>query len=89
MLRRFSPRFLAAFRFQSSVPHDPLLAAIDLLKVADRAGARALPKRLPSAFLPPKWRRMIFAGPVPDHGDDPSQILTHAKPAGLTCRNKQ
>ncbi len=66
VLRRFSPRFLAAFRFQSSVPHEPLLAAIDLLKAADEAGARALPKRLPSTFLPPKWRRMIFAGPVPD-----------------------
>ncbi len=66
VLRRFSPRFLAAFRFQSSVPHDPLLAAIDLLKAADAAGARALPRRLPAAFLPPKWRRMIFAGSVPD-----------------------
>jgi len=52
--------------FQSNVPHDPLLAAIDLLKAADESGARALPKRLPSAFLPPKWRRMIFAGSVPD-----------------------
>ncbi len=66
VLRRFSPRFLAAFRFQSGTPHDPLLVAIDLLRVADESGARALPKRLPSAFLPPKWRRMIFAGPVPD-----------------------
>ena len=67
VLRRFSPRFLAAFRFQSNVPHDPLLAAIELLKTADGIGARALPKRLPSSFLPPKWRRMIFAGPDSDH----------------------
>ena len=66
VMRRFSPRFLAAFRFQSSTPHDPLLAAIDLLKAIDESGARVLPKRLPSAFLAPKWRRMIFAGPVPD-----------------------
>lgn len=66
VLRRFSPRFLAALRFQSSTPQDPLLAAIDLLKAADENSARALPKRLPSAFLPPKWRRMIFAGSVPD-----------------------
>jgi TnpA family transposase len=66
VVRRFSPRFLAAFRFQSSIPHDPLLAAIDLLKATDESGARVLPKRLPSAFLAPKWRRMIFAGPVPD-----------------------
>ncbi|MGI4795848.1 MAG: Tn3 family transposase, partial [Janthinobacterium lividum] len=66
VVRRFSPRFLAAFRFQSSTPHDPLLAAIDLLKAMDESGAQALPKRLPSAFLAPKWRRMIFVGPVPD-----------------------
>ena len=66
VLRRFSPRFLAAFQFQSNTPHDPLLVAIELLKAADQSGARALPKRLPSAFLPPKWRRLIFAGPVPD-----------------------
>ncbi|MFL5337380.1 MAG: DUF4158 domain-containing protein, partial [Geminicoccaceae bacterium] len=58
--------FLAAFQFQSNTPHDPLLVAIELLKAADQSGARALPKRLPSAFLPPKWRRLIFAGPVPD-----------------------
>jgi hypothetical protein len=66
VVRRFSPRFLAALRFQSSTPHDPLLAAINLLKATDESGSRILPKRLPSAFLAPKWRRMIFAGPVPD-----------------------
>jgi len=65
VLRRFSPRFLAAFRFQSNTPNDPLLAEIELLKEADQSG-RALPKELPSAFLLPKWRRMIFAGTVPD-----------------------
>ena len=52
VVRRFSPRFLATFRFQSNTPHDPLLAAIDLLKAADEGGVRTLPKRLPSAFLP-------------------------------------
>src|SRR5690348_11282374 len=61
VLRRFSPRFLAAFRFESNMPHDPTLAAIEVLKAMDRNGARALPKRLPAAFLPPKWRRLIFA----------------------------
>lgn len=66
VLRRFSPRFLSAFQFQFNVPHDPLLAAIDLLKAADESGPRVLPKRLPSAFLPPRWRRRIFAGSVPD-----------------------
>ena len=66
VLRHFSSRFLAAFRFQSNVPNDPLLAAIELFKAADQSASRALPRRLPSAFLPARWRRMIFAGAVPD-----------------------
>ncbi len=41
VLRRFSPRFLAAFGFESNVPRDPVLAAIDILNAMDRDGARA------------------------------------------------
>jgi TnpA family transposase len=66
VLRRFSPRFLAAFRFESNVPHDPVLAAIEVLKAMDRDGARALPKRPPASFLPPKWRKLIFANGAAD-----------------------
>jgi len=40
VLRRFSPRFLAAFRFESNVPQDPVLAAGELLKTMDRNGTR-------------------------------------------------
>ena len=51
VLRRFSPRFLAAFRFQSRVPQDPVLAAVEILKTMGRHGVRALPKRPPASFL--------------------------------------
>jgi TnpA family transposase len=61
VLRRFSPRFLNAFVFQSSTPGDPVLAAIELLKAVDRDGTRILPKRPPASFLPPRWRKLIFA----------------------------
>lgn len=61
VLRRFSPRFLAAFQFQSSTPGDGVLAAVELLKAIDRDGSRALPKRPPASFLPPKWRKLIVA----------------------------
>ena len=61
VLRRFSPRFLTAFDFRSSTPNDSVLAAIELLRAIDRDSTRALPKRPPSSFLPPKWRRLIFA----------------------------
>ena len=54
VLRRFSPRFLAAFDFRSNTPNDPVLAAVELLRAMDRDGTRALPKRPPSSFLPPQ-----------------------------------
>jgi hypothetical protein len=66
VLRRFSPRFLTAFRFESNVPHDPVLAAIELLKAMDRDGDRTLIKRPPASFLPSKWRKLIFANSVPN-----------------------
>jgi TnpA family transposase len=66
VLRRFSPRFLTAFRFESNVPHDPVLVAIEVLKAMDRDGARALPKRPPASFLPAKWRKLIFANGAAD-----------------------
>lgn len=66
VLRRFSPRFLEAFRFQSSTPHDPVLAAVELIKATNRDGRSSFPKRPPAAFLPAKWRRLIFASSQAD-----------------------
>ena len=61
VLRRFSPRFLEAFRFQSNAPHDPMLAAVEVIKAMNRDGKAGFPKRPPAVFLPVKWRRLIFA----------------------------
>ena len=66
VLRRFSPRLLAAFDFRSNTPNDPVLAAVDLLRALDRDGTRAIPKRPPSSFLSPQWRRLIFANGATD-----------------------
>jgi len=66
VLRRFSPRFLAAFDFRSNTPNDPVLAAIELLRAMDRDGTRVLPKRPPASFLSPQWRKLIFANGGPD-----------------------
>jgi hypothetical protein len=66
VLRRFSPRFLAAFDFRSNTPNDPVLAAVELLRAMDRDGTRVLPKRPPSSFLPPQWRKLIFANGAAD-----------------------
>jgi TnpA family transposase len=65
VVRRFAPRFLDAFAFRSNVPHDPVLAAVDLIRTLNRDGTR-LSKRPPASFLPPRWRRLIFAGAQPD-----------------------
>ena len=66
VLRRFSSRFLAAFDFRSNTPNDPVLAALELLRAMDRDGTRVLPKRPPSSFLPPQWRKLIFANGAAD-----------------------
>ena len=63
VLRRFSPRFLEAFRFQSSTPNDPVLAAVELLRTTD---TRVFAKRPPASFLPAKWRKLIFASGAAD-----------------------
>ena len=60
------PRFLAAFDFRSNTPNDPLLVAFALLRAMDRDGTRVLPKRPPSSFPPPQWRKLIFANNVAD-----------------------
>jgi hypothetical protein len=35
VLRRFSPRFLAAFDFRSNTHNDPVLAAVELLRAME------------------------------------------------------
>jgi TnpA family transposase len=57
---------LAAFRFESNAPQDPVLAAVEVLKTMDREGTRVLPKRPPASFLPAKWRRLILANGLAD-----------------------
>ena len=84
VLRRFSPRFLAAFRFDSNVPHDQVLAAIEVLKTMDRDGARTFPKRPPASFLPPKWRKLIFAAGMADRRLYETAVL--AAPCSSTGR---
>jgi len=63
VLRRFTPRFLDAFRFQSSTPNEPVLAAVELIRTT---GARGFIKRPPASFLPPRWRKLIFASGAAD-----------------------
>ena len=76
VLRRFSPRFLAAFDFRSSTPNDPVLAAVELLRAMDHNGTRLLPKQPPASFLPPQWRKLIFANGAADRRLYETAVLT-------------
>jgi len=59
-IRRFSPKFLAAFTFQSHRKPDPLLEAINILKELDVSGCRAVPEDAPIDFLSDAWRDYVI-----------------------------
>ena len=58
-VRRFAPTFLAAFTFRTARSGDPLLGAIEALRTMYRDGRSVLPKRLPTSFIKPRWRKVV------------------------------
>ena len=66
-LRRYAPRFLAAFQFRASRRGDFVRAAIELLdQHAFRENWRALPDKFPIGHLDEPEKKLIFAGGKPD-----------------------
>ena len=63
---KFAGAFLRAFTFQSGRRHDPLLAAISLLKRMYAEKRRTLPERVPDTHLSQTDRRLIFEQGKPD-----------------------
>ena len=61
-----SPVILGAFVFRSWKEHDPLLAALDVVRELHASGAKKLPPRAPTNFLRPAWRKVVKA----DGGND-------------------
>lgn len=59
-VRKFAPTFLAAFSFHAARPGDPLLGAIEALRRMYADGRSVLPKRVPTTFLRPRWRKVVF-----------------------------
>ena len=57
---------LGAFVFRSWKEHDPLLAALDVVRELHASGAKKLPARSPTNFLRPAWRKLVKA----DAGND-------------------
>jgi hypothetical protein len=61
-VRRFAPTLFNAFTFRAARPGDPLLGAVDALRRMYRDGRSVLPKRVPTTFLRPRWRKVVFPG---------------------------
>ena len=61
-LRKYAPLFLEAFEFRGAPVTQPLLAAIEVLRVMNRAGARKVPADAPLTFVPLRWRRAVGSG---------------------------
>ena len=59
-VRKFAPTFLAAFTFRAARASDPLLGAVEALRRMYRDSRAILPKRVPTTFLRPRWRKVVF-----------------------------
>ncbi|WP_460581707.1 Tn3 family transposase, partial [Hymenobacter luteus] len=58
-LRRYAPAFLAALPLRAAPAARPLLAAIDVLRGMNAAGARKLPADAPTAFISRRWQKVV------------------------------
>ena len=65
-VNKYAGAFLQAFTFRSARRHDPLLAAISLLKRLYAEKRRALPDRVPVTHLSQADRRLILGQEKPD-----------------------
>ncbi len=80
-LRRYAPRFLAAFQFRASRRGDPI-AAIELLTQMHRENRRALPNKFPIRHLDEPAKKLILAGGKPDR---PSTKLRRSAHCAIGC----
>ena len=65
-VNKYAGAFLEAFTFRSARRHDPLLAAISLLKRLYAEKRRALPERVPITHLSQAERKLILGQEKPD-----------------------
>lgn len=65
-VRKYAACFLGTFTFHSTRRHDPLLTAIETLKLLYAEGRRVLPDRVPVGHLGTSERKLIFGQAKPD-----------------------
>jgi len=59
-VRQFAPRVLSAIRFEAGTSDEPLMAAVEYLQQLNESRRRALGDDTPTAFVPPRWKRLVF-----------------------------
>jgi len=61
-VRRYAPRFLAAFTFKAAPIAQKILDGIHTLQKMNQAQARTVPKDAPTEFVKPRWEPYVFTG---------------------------
>lgn len=59
-VRRYAPRFLAAFTFKAAPIAQKILDGIQTLQKMNLAQARVVPKDAPTEFVKPRWEPYVF-----------------------------
>lgn len=59
-LRRYTPAFLAVLDLHAAPAAQDLLAAINVIRALNSAGARRIPEDAPTSFIRPRWKPLVF-----------------------------
>ena len=65
-LRRYTPAFLAIHDLHAAPAAHDLLAAINVIRTMNITGARKVPDDVPTSFIRPRWKPLVFT----DDGTD-------------------
>ncbi len=80
-LRRYTPAFLAVLDLQAAPAAQDLLAAINVIRAMNTAGARKIPDDAPTSFIRSRWKPLVFIDNGTDRGFYEFCALTELKNA--------
>ena len=61
-LRRYAPEFLAVLKLRAAPTAKSVLDAIDVLRTMNTDNARKMPADGPTAFVKPRWAKLVLTG---------------------------
>ena len=61
-LRRYAPEFLAVLKLRAAPAAKGVLDAIDVLRTMNTDNARKMPADAPTAFVKPRWAKLVLTG---------------------------